>query len=112
MRSVDVNQVLQGQGSFCGLLQWYQDNEISKLSKIQLLKTKNTTCVIANIFLSRNYGKLSINLKMLLAFGNGLKCIIAYSRQAVCIFTSSHLGRPNSNDFNTNLFILNYRLVI
>ena len=40
MRSVDVKQVLQGQGSFCGLLQWYQDNEISKLSRIQLLKEK------------------------------------------------------------------------
>jgi hypothetical protein len=28
-KRIDVNYVLQGQGSFCGLLQWYQDNEIS-----------------------------------------------------------------------------------
>ena len=41
-------------------------------------------------------GKLSINLKMLLAFSNGLKCIIAYSRQAVCIFTSSLLDNEEA----------------
>jgi hypothetical protein len=29
------NANLQGQGSHCGLLQWYQDNEISLKSKIQ-----------------------------------------------------------------------------
>jgi hypothetical protein len=84
-----------------------QDNEISKLREKQ-----QKTYVIANTFLSPNYGKLSINLKMLLAFGNVLKCIIAYSRQAVCIFASSLLGRPNSNDFKKNLFILNHRNVI
>jgi hypothetical protein len=49
---------------------------------------------------------------MLLAFGNGLECIIAYSRQAVCIFITSLLGRPNSNDFKKNLLILNHRRVI
>jgi hypothetical protein len=71
-----------------------QDNEISKLRE---KTTKNIRR--SEYFLSPNYGKLSINLKMLLAFGNGLKCIIAYSRQAVCIFITSLLGRPNSNDF-------------
>ena len=77
--------------------------KISKLSKIQLLEKHNIRD--SEYLFSPNYGKLSINLKMLLAFGNRLKCTIAYSRQAVCLFTTSLHGRPNSNDFKkTSLF--------